>query len=104
MLRLSSHCSDWVGLSCLAVLLMVVAHTSGQLQCPNRQVEFFPNGSVNFDPLHSGNGMVDATFDTGPARGWYGLAAGFVNVVRPGDLPYGMCARTHALLHTHTCT
>lgn len=94
-MRSSSHRGGLIVLSiCLAgVLLQLLPSASGQrppqLQCPVAQLRILPNGSVVFDPLPAGADFVQPTVDTGPASGWYALAAGFVDVVRPGSLPYG---------------
>ena len=91
-MRRSSHYGGLI-LSIATLAAVLLPSASGQqppqLQCPVAQLRILPNGSVVFDPLPAGADFVQPTVDTGPASGWYALAAGFVDVVRPGSLPYG---------------
>lgn len=61
-----------------------------RVQCSGRQfVTRTPSGSISYSPLPAGSGLVNSTYDPGVIGGWYSLARGFVDVVRPGSLPYG---------------
>ena len=59
-------------------------------QCPSnagpvRNVD----GVLVFDSLASNQDYDIPDYDPGPLKGWYAMANGFNDVVRPGSLPYG---------------
>lgn len=58
------------------------------VQCPAESV-VNENGSLIYRPLSPGSDIADPVYDPGVIGGWYSLAAGFVDVVRSGSLPYG---------------
>lgn len=59
------------------------------VQCPSDSVLVGRNGTLVFRPLSPGSDNSDPVYDPGAIGGWYFLAAGFVDIVRPGTLPYG---------------
>lgn len=73
------------------VLISLSSYTCGQIQCPAPFVRVFPNGTADFDSLPPGGEDVDPVYDPGAIGGWYDLAEGFVDAVRPGSLPYSKC-------------
>lgn len=77
-------------LGLIGLLSLTALPTSGQieLQCPNELLTI-SNGTITFSPISEGSGPVDASYDPGAAGGWYALANGFVDAVRPGSLPFG---------------
>lgn len=83
--------SPSVLIAVVTLLSFTALPTFGQLnlQCPSHLLTIAPNGSINFAPLSEGSGLVDASYVPGIAAGWYALANGFVDTVRPGGLPYG---------------
>lgn len=89
----------------LTVVLLSLSCCSAQIQCPDSILTFNPDGSVDFGSLElpSGADPVDPSYNPGPAGGWYALAAGFVNVVRPGSLPYGWCVNMQCLFSIQSC-
>jgi hypothetical protein len=80
------------GILVVSLVVIYLTYTCGQsqLQCPSGLVTVFPNGTADFGSLPAGAEDVDPVYDPGPIGGWYSLARGFVDVVRPGSLPYGM--------------
>ena len=73
----------------LLVRAQDVSCPSDTLRCPSESVKVGSNGSLMFRPLSPGSDNPDPVYDPGAIGGWYSLAAGFVDVVRPGTLPYG---------------
>ena len=68
----------------LMVSVSICCSSSGQFLTENS------NGTVTFTGLPAGSGPVSSNYDPGAIGGWYSLASGFVDAVRPGSLPYGM--------------
>lgn len=58
------------------------------VQCPRDSVSVDDDGSLMYRPLSPGTADIDPSYDPGAIGGWYSLAAGFVDVVRSGSLPY----------------
>ena len=75
----------------LVMLLSSTPPLVGSVDCPAESVTVSSNGSLAFRPLSSGADNTDPTYNRGAIGGWYSLAAGFVDVVRSGTLPYGEC-------------
>ena len=78
-----------------AILLLgctfsALAFVSGQIQCPARPATLNSDGTVTYSPLPSGSDLFNNSYNPGAIGGWYSLASGFVDAVRPGNLPYGM--------------
>ena len=59
-----------------------------QNQCPANLITVVDE-VVTYSPLPASSPDLDVEYDAGAISGWYSLASGFVNVVRPGSLPYG---------------
>ena len=78
------------GFKVLWLVAVSLTYTSGQFQCPASFVNVFSNGTADFDSLPAGAEDVEPVYDPGPIGGWYSLARGFVDVVRPGSLPFSM--------------
>ena len=50
----------------------------------------FDNGTISFAPVPTSTGSFSpVTYDDRGLGGYYGMANGFVDVVRSGSLPYG---------------
>lgn len=79
------------GCKVLSLLVISLSYTCGQIQCPSAFVTILSNGTADFDGLPAGAEDVDPVYDPGAIGGWYNLAGGFVDVVRPGSLPYSTC-------------
>ena len=78
------------GLRVLALMLIsLVSICCGQIQCTRSYVTQSPDGELEFEGLPPGAPNVGPRYNPGPVGGWYSLAGGFVDVVRPGSLPYG---------------
>ena len=86
-------------LGVIGLLSLTALPTSGQIeqQCPTELLTISSNGTITFSPLSNGSGPVDASYDPGAAGGWYALANGFIDAVRPGGLPFGKLS--HFLIH-----
>lgn len=72
----------------LVVLLSSAPPLVGSVNCPANSV-MVSNGTLMFQPLSPGSDNIDPMYNPGAIGGWYSLAAGFVDVVRSGSLPYG---------------
>lgn len=55
------------------------------------------DGQLEFDSLARDNEYDIPDYDAGPLEGWYAMANGFSNVVRPGSLPYCESGREELL-------
>lgn len=73
------------------LLLSLLGCCTGQIQCNGPLVAVNTNGRLNFSSLPAGAPFVQPVYNPGAVGGWYDLAGGFVDVVRPGNLPYGTC-------------
>ena len=72
----------WLAASSLAVLCSA-------LRCPDEPVSVSSNGSLIFRRLSTRSDGSEPSYDPGAIGGWYSMAAGFIEVVRSGSLPYG---------------
>lgn len=79
-------CIILVSLGCLST---ITVEAQDELSCVGSgNVTVDGNGNLVFPPLPEGG--TDFTYEYDPAiGGWYDLANGFVDMVRPGGLPYG---------------
>jgi len=81
-------------ISCILLVgwsLSVVSLATGAIQCPANPATRNADGSVTYSPLPSGSSPTNASYNPGAIGGWYSLASGFVDAVRPGSLPFGRC-------------
>ena len=79
MLRLSAAAS------LLAVVLPLCFTSSHGQQCAR-----FENGEVIFEPFpDSSTPVISEEYNSNGLGAWYGMASGFINTVRTGNLPYG---------------
>lgn len=82
-----------------AALLLALSCSVALAQSPPLQCSSYDgsvrvvNGQLEFNPLSRDNEYDIPDYNPGPLVGWYAMANGFNNAVRPGGLPYGESTR-----------
>ena len=77
----------------LVCTLAGLSCSSGQFECPQQPVTRNPDGTLTYSPFPPGTDSLDTSYNPGAIGGWYSLASGFVDLIRPGSLPYGKCSK-----------